>query len=99
MARSSVSRTSPRLPPNATNASATVAHDDDPHIGEGSRDRRMRLVHRHLHAGDLWKPAEHGFGDLTRGGLDQSMPTGAEGRSREIDHLVVPDGIRELVGA
>src|SRR6266550_4354486 len=102
MARSSVSRTSPTLPPNATNASATVlavAHDGDPDIGEGGRDRRMRLVHGHLHAGDLREPAEHGFGDLAGRGLDQSMPTGAERDSRDIDDLVIADGIREFVRA
>src|SRR5262249_55974434 len=102
MARSSVSRTSPILPPNATNASATVvaaARDGDPDIGEGRRDRRVRLVHGHPHARDLGGPAEHRFGDLAGRGLDQTMPTRAEGGSRDNHHPGVTHGVREFVGA
>ena len=122
-ARSSVSRTSPTLPPSATSASAMIpgapvppfaslcstrlhqrcnqkwrsrpdlaallvanrqirhaasAHDGHPDIGEGRRDRRVRLVHRHPHARDPREPSEHGVGDRAGRGLDQPIATGAE---------------------
>src|SRR5215472_8021346 len=102
MARSSVSRTSPILPPSATSASAmvlAVAYDGDPDAGKSRRDRGMRLVHGDPHPQNLREPLEDGFGDRAGRGLDQPTPTGAERLARDLNDLVIAHGVRELVGA
>src|SRR5262245_25308760 len=101
IARSSVSRTSPILPPSATSASAmvlAVAYDGDPDAGKGRCDRRMRLVHADPHPQDLREPVEDGFSDRAGRGLDQSIATRAKRPARDLDDLVVAHGVRELVG-
>src|SRR5262245_46507571 len=98
IARSSVSRASPTLPPSASRALATArSFDGDAEIGEGRGDRRMRLVHRHPHRGDLGKAMEHGVGNGAGGGLDQTIAARAEHLACELDHLIVADRVDELV--
>src|SRR5262245_30775298 len=100
IARSSVSRTSPILPPSASSASATARSlDRDAKIGEGGSDRRMRLVHRHPHRGHLGKALEHGFGHSAGSRLDQPIAARAEHLARKLDHLIVADRVDELVRA
>src|SRR6516165_9989642 len=76
-----------------------VADDGDPDAGKSRRDRGMRLVHGDPHPQDLREPLEDGFGDRAGRGLDQPTPTGAERLARDLDHLVIAHGVRELVGA
>src|SRR6516165_2258598 len=75
-----------------------VADDGDPDAGKGRRDRGMRLVHGDPHPQDLREPVEDGFGDRAGRGLDQPTPTGAERLARDLDHLVIAHGVRELEG-
>src|SRR4029079_14150139 len=99
MARSRVSRTFPTLPPSAISASAmTLAKDRDADVFESGGDRGVRLVDGDADRRDLSEAVEHGIGDGARGGFDQAVALGAERLARGIDHLVVSDGVSELVG-
>src|SRR5262245_64292581 len=92
IARVSVSRAWPTLPPSARNASAmTRARDGDADVVEGCGDRRMRLVHRHLHRHDLGKRIEHGVSNRAGGGFNEPMALCAERAARHLDHLVVAE--------
>src|SRR5262249_1475073 len=75
----------------------TRARDGDADIGEGRRDRRMRLVHRHAHGRDPWEAFEDRIGHRTGGGLHQPVAALAEHAAGEIDHLVIADRVHELV--
>ena len=59
----------------------------------------MRLVDGDADGGDLLETVEHGIGDRAGGGLHQAIALGAERLAGDIDHLVVADGVGELVGA
>src|SRR5688500_12487551 len=98
MARSSVARTFPTLPPSAISASAmTRALDRYADVLEGGGDWRVRLVHGHAHGGNLRKAREHGVSDGARCRFHQSIPAGAECLARDRHHLVVAHGVRKLV--
>src|SRR6266545_2386457 len=98
IARASVSRASPRLPPSASSASAMArSRDGDADVVEGRRHRRVWLVHRHLHRRDLGEGVEHGVGDRAGGGLHQPVALRTEHAARHLDHLVVADRVHELV--
>src|SRR5436190_8454973 len=100
MARSRVSRTFPTLPPSAISASAmTLTEDRDADVFESSGDRGVRLVDGDADGRDLSEAIEHGIGDGASGGFHQAVAFGAERLARRIDHLVVADGVGELVGA
>src|SRR5215213_2401286 len=107
MARSSVARTrfsSPTLPPSAISASAisliaAAAQDRNPDVVEGGGDRGVRLVDGDADGGDLRETGEHGLGNGAGGGLHQAITPGPERLARNIDHLIVADGVGELVGA
>src|SRR4051812_17614807 len=103
MARSKVSRTwasSPTLPPSAISASAmTLAENGHADAFEGCGDRGMRLVDGDPDGGDLLETIEHRFGNGAGGRLHQAIALGPEGFACDIDHLVVADGVGELVGA
>src|SRR5262249_60361131 len=97
MARSSVSRTSPILPPSATSASAmvlAVAYDGDPDAGKSRRDRGMRLVHGDPYPQNLREPLEDGFGDRAGRGLGQPTPTCAQRLARALHDLVIAPRVR-----
>src|SRR5689334_16231357 len=99
MARSRVSRTFPTLPPSAISASAmALAEDRDADVVEGGCDRGVRLVNGDADGRDLSEAVEHGIGDSAGGGFYQAVALGAERLARGIDHLVVTDGVGELVG-
>src|SRR5215510_9238667 len=100
IARASVVRTSPRLPPSASSASAMArARDGDTDVRECGGDRRMRLVNGHPHRRHFCKAFEDRIGNRTGRGLDQPIALGAERPARELDDLVVADRVGELVGA
>src|SRR5437899_4509262 len=75
------------------------AHEGNPDIGKGRRDRRMRLMHGNPHALDLPEAIENGFGDRAGRGLDEPVAAGAKCLARNLDDLVVAHGMRELIGA
>src|SRR5260221_7842475 len=104
MARASVSRVSPTLPPSAISASGialalALAVDRDADVVEGRGDRRMRLVDRDADRGHLLKAAEQCIGDGAGRGLYQPVALGAKRLARDRHHLVVADRIGELVAA
>src|SRR3984957_16923768 len=108
IARSKVARTSPILPPSAMNASAKVsapaalrsrALDDDTDVVEGGGDRGMRLVHGDANAAHLGIVLKHRLGDGAGGSLDQPIAARAERFRRRLHHLVIGDGVLELVAA
>src|SRR6266700_2615298 len=99
IARASVARTSPRLPPSASSASAMAgARDGDTDVAECGGDRRMRLVNGHPHRCHFGKAREDRIGDRAGRGLDQPIALGAERPARDFDDLVVADRVGELVG-
>src|ERR1700722_4445185 len=107
IAESKVARTSPTLPPSAMNPSAKVsapaalwsrALDDDADVVEGRGDRGMRLVHGDANAAHLRGGFQHRLGDGAGGGLDQAIAARAERFRRRLHHLVIGDGVLELVG-
>src|SRR4051812_49143048 len=103
MARSSVPRiwcSVPTLPPSAISASATArAKNGDADVLEGSSDRRMGLVDGDADRQHPIETLQHGIGDRAGSGLHQAVPLGAERLAGGIDHLIVADGVGELVGA
>ena len=78
---------------------AAAAEDRNADIVEGGGDRGVRLVDGDADGGDLLETVEHGLGDGAGGGLHQAIALGAERLARDIDHLIVADGVGELVGA
>src|SRR4051812_44702221 len=102
MARSSVSLTSPTLPPSAISASAialsfalslALAPDRDADIVEGRGDRGVRLVDRDADRRHLAETFEHRIGHRAGRGLDQPVTLGAEGFARHHHHLIVAHGV------
>src|SRR6478609_1617310 len=75
------------------------AHDGDPDIGKGRRNRRVGLVDRDPDPCDLRELIQDGGGDRAGGGLDQPMAAGPEGLAGDLHDLIVAHGVRELVGA
>src|ERR1700730_6292335 len=107
IARSKVARTSPILPPSAMNASAKVsapaalwsrALDDDADVVEGGGDRGVRLVHGDANAVHLRVVLQHRLGAGGGARLDQPIAARAERFRRRLHHLVIGDGVLELVG-
>src|SRR4051812_16382633 len=75
------------------------AHDGDPDIGKGRRNRRVGLVDRDPDPCDLRELIQDGGGDRAGGGLDQPMAAGAEGLAGDLHDLIVAHGVGEFVGA
>src|SRR6266700_2617374 len=99
IARASVARASPRLPPSASSASAMAgARDGDTDVAECGSDRRMRLVNGHSHPRHFGEARKDRIGDCASRGLDQPIALGTERPARDLDDLVVADRVGQLVG-
>src|SRR6185295_5668272 len=88
-----------RHAPVPTSETLTSAHDGDPDIGKGRRDRRVGLVDRDPDPCNPWEALEDGGGDRAGRGLDQPIAAGAEGLGGDLHDLIVAHGVRKLVGA
>src|SRR5215211_892312 len=104
MARSSVSRTSPTLPPSASSASATVTiragtHQSDADIGEGRGDWSVRFMHRHLYRSHPRESGKDSVCHHAGGGFDQFTALRGKGAGRRFGKGGVGYRVGELVGA
>src|SRR5262245_43648020 len=102
IARSSVVRTSPTLPPKAMRASGILAlpgsRDRNADIRKGCGNRRMGLVNGHGHGGHLCETFEHGGCNRARGRLDEAITLRAKHLRGGFHHVIIAHRMGELVG-